>query len=194
MIPKTKQCILCPYKKEEDCLYNHDKCYSLSNIYYSYIIKIFPFNIIHKIINEIEYYRMEKYYNKIEKEYGDVNKEDDKFKFIWGIKSYDDLCSAECGLMTMNDIGIVYNKKEKAYYLEIETAYGFDNYEAECDYLKNLLEVFTKYMDDNKLNKNKPFGLWMSSPCTDLKAKSIEELYTNFKIFVEGYCRLGKIK
>lgn len=193
MISKTEQCILCPYKKEEDCLYNHDKCYSLSNIYYGYIIKIFPFNIIHKIINEIEYYRIEKYYNKIEKEYGDVNKEDDEFKFIWGIKSYDDLCSAECGLMTMNDIDIVYNKKEKMYYLEVETAYGFDNYEREYKYLKNLLEVFTKYMDDNNLNKNEPFGLFMSQPCTDLKAKSIEELYTNFKIFVNGYCSLGGV-
>lgn len=28
----------------------------------------------------------------------------------------------------------------------------------------------------------------MSNPCTSMVAGSIEELYTNFKIFVDGFC------
>lgn len=192
MIPKTKQCILCPYKKEEDCLYNHDKCYSLSNIYYGYIIKIFPFNIIHKIIDRINELKEDIYCKNLENKYGDINKENDELKFIWGIKSYDDLCRADCGFYTMNDIDIVYDKENGRYLLGVETAYCFSNYEAECNYLKNLLECFTKYMDDNGFDKNRKLNLFMSQPCTDLKAKSIEELYTDFKIFVNGYCSLGE--
>ncbi len=133
---------------------------------------------------------LEKYYDNIEEKYGDINKEDENFKFIWGIKSCDDLSEENCGLMTMNDIDVVYDKEEKLYILGIETAYMFDNHKAECRYLKGLLEVFTKYMDENNLDKNEPFVLLFSQPKTKLKAESIEELYTNFKIFVEGFCRL----
>ena len=45
-------------------------------------------------------------------------------------------------------------------------------------------------MDKNNLNKDKEFMIFMSNPCIDTTAKSIEELYTNFKIFVEGYCKV----
>ena len=43
-------------------------------------------------------------------------------------------------------------------------------------------------MDDNGLNKKEPFKLFMSNPCTSMVADTIEELYTNFKIFVDGFC------
>lgn len=55
----------------------------------------------------------------------------------------------------MNGIDIVYFKDENFYAL----ACIFENYEAECKYLKNLLKLFTKYMDENGLNKNEPFRL-----------------------------------
>ena len=57
-------------------------------------------------------------------------------------------------------------------------------------YSVNVLKAFTKYMDDNGLNKNEPFRLFMNNPCTNMVANSIEELYTNFKIFVNGYLTL----
>lgn len=167
-----------------------NKCCSLSNIYYEHMIKIFPFNFVQKIIDKIKDYRIEKYYNNIENKYGDINKENDNFKFIWGIVSSDSLSNDCCGLMTMNDMDIVYDKKECLYMLGIETGYMFDNYKDKCKYLKSLLKVFTKYMDENSLDKNKPFDLFFSQPKTELKGKSVEELYTNFKIFVEGFCRL----
>lgn len=43
-------------------------------------------------------------------------------------------------------------------------------------------------MNDNGLNKNKRYDLFMGNPCTSMVANSIEDLYTNFKIFVDGFC------
>lgn len=88
----------------------------------------------------------------------------------------------------MNGIDIVYFKDENFYAL----ACIFENYEAECKYLKNLLKLFTKYMDENGLNKNEPFRLQTNSPATTIEAETIEELYTNFKIFVYDFCFLDK--
>ena len=56
-ITKDKQCILCPYKHEDGCLYNHDNCYSLSNIYHGKICKYFPFK-------QIENFKTERNYKK----------------------------------------------------------------------------------------------------------------------------------
>lgn len=122
--------------------------------------------------------------------------EDDTLKFIWGVKSYDDLSEADACLHTMNDIDIVYNKEKKVYVLGLETIYMFDNFLAECAYLKGCLDSFTQYMDENGLSKNEPYRLFMSNGCTSIEAETIEELYTNFKIFVDGFCmqRIEEIK
>ena len=114
--------------------------------------------------------------------------EDDNMRFIWGVKSWDDLTGADACLHTMNDIDIIYDKNAKVYMLGVETAYLFKTYGDECAYLRNCLNAFAKYMDDNGLSKNEPYRLWMSNPCTSMKAETIEELYTNFKIFVDGFC------
>lgn len=116
--------------------------------------------------------------------------EDASIKFIWGIKSWDDLSGADACLYTMNDIDITYDKEKNIYMLGVETAYLFKTYGDECQYLKDCLNAFTKYMDDNGLSKNEPYRLWMSNPCTSMEAETIEELYTNFKIFVNGFCGL----
>ena len=42
-------------------------------------------------------------------------------------------------------------------------------------------------MDDNGLKKNESYRVFMNNLCTSIKADSIEELYTNFKIFVDGF-------
>lgn len=114
--------------------------------------------------------------------------ETDDIKFIWGVKSFDNLSGSDANLYTMNDIDIVYDKKNSEYMLGVETAYLFDSFEAECNYLVDCLNVFTKYMDDNGLEKNRPYNLFFRDPCTPTTAKSIEELYTSFKIFVDGFC------
>ena len=196
-------CILCKYNKYNkngDNCYNHrekdeygyfvNKCKSLSNIYYGTLIKFFPFKQINYFLTNRAWRKEEKYIKEMDKEYGDCSLETDDFKFIWGIKSYDDLSCADACLYTMNDIDIIYDKKKKEYILGIETAYLFKTYDDECKYLCDCLKAFTKYMDDNGLNKNEPFRLFMSNPCTSIIANSIEELYTNFKIFVNGYLTL----
>lgn len=114
--------------------------------------------------------------------------EDETMKFIWGVKSWDCLSPSDANLYTMNDIDIIYNKGNGMYMLSIETAYFFETHAAECEYLQDCLKAFTKYMDDNGLNKNEPYRLWMSNHCTNMEAQTIEELYTNFKIFVDGFC------
>ena len=195
--------ILCKYNKYNkngDNCYNHrekdeygyfvDKCKSLSNIYYGTIIKFFLFKQIHDFRAERAWRKEEKYNEKMKERYGDCSLETDDFKFIWGIKSWDDLSGADACLYTMNDIDIIYDKRKKEYILGIETAYLFKTYNDECKYLSDCLKAFTKYMDDNGLNKNEPFRLFMNNPCTNMVANSIEELYTNFKIFVNGYLTL----
>lgn len=194
-------CMLCKYKKynkdkEYGCWeargldehgYPVGKCYSLSNIYYGTILKFFPFKQIHSLKTRFDYWRYDKYLEKMDKEYGNYTLETDKTKFIWGVKSWDDLTGQDACMWTMNDIDITYDKKENKYMLGVETAYCFENHAAECKYLQDCLKAFTKYMDDNGLDKNKPFSLFFSQPCTSMVADSIEELYTNFKIFVDGF-------
>ena len=114
--------------------------------------------------------------------------EDGNLKFIWGVKSWDDLSGADACLYTMNDIDIIYDKEKRVYMLGVETAYLFKTPAAECEYLRDCLRAFTKYMDDNGLNKNEPYRLWMNNPCTSMTAETIEELYVGFKIFVDGFC------
>ena len=196
-------CILCKYNKYNkngDNCYNHrekdeygysiNKCKSLSNIYYGTIIKFFPFKQIYDFRSERAWRKEEKYNKEMDEKYGDCTLETDDIKFIWGVKSFDDLSSSNACLYTMNDIDLTYDKQKREYMLGIETAYMFDSYDDECKYLSDCLKAFTKYMDDNGLNKNEPFRLFMSNPCTNMVANSIEELYTNFKIFVNGYLTL----
>ena len=57
---KDKRCILYPYKKEENCMDNHEKCYSLSNIYYGTLIK---FSHLNKSIIFPQKYPIEKRIN-----------------------------------------------------------------------------------------------------------------------------------
>ena len=196
-------CILCKYNKynkDDDSCFNHrekdeygypiGECKSLSNIYYGTLIKFFPFKQIDYFLTNRAWRKEEKYIKEMDKEYGDYTLETDDLKFIWGVKSFDDLSSSNACLYTMNDIDLTYDKQKREYMLGIETAYMFDSYDDECKYLSDCLKAFTKYMDDNGLNKNEPFRLFMNNPCTNMVANSIEELYTNFKIFVNGYLTL----
>lgn len=196
-------CILCKYNKynkDNDSCFNHQekdrygypagKCKSLSNIYYGTIVKHFPFKQMDHFLTKRAYKKENKYVEEMDKKYGDYTLETDDYKFIWGVKSFDDLSGANVCMYTMNDIDIVYDKKRKVYILEVETAYMFETHAAECDYLLECLNAFTKYMDDNGLNKNEPYRFFMNNLCANTEAETIEELYTNFKIFVSGYCSL----
>lgn len=195
-------CIFCKYRKlnknhdyacmdsweKDESGYPIGKCNSLSNIYYGKIIKLFPFKQIDYWRTERAYKKEEKYNEAMDKKYGDCGIETDDWKFIWGITSWDDLSGHEANMYTMNDIDITYDKQKKEYMLGVETAYMFETYASACNYLRTCLDAFSKYMDANGLDKNKQYSLFMSNPCTSMVADSIEELYTNFRIFVDGFC------
>lgn len=142
-------------------------------------------NLEAKLYNYREYVANKKY----KKPYPDY--EDNEFncgslKHIWGIKSWDDLTGRDSSLRTLNDIDITFDRESKLYMLGIETIYEFENKDAECKYLKILLDAFKIYMDDNGYSKDHNLSLRCGS--TESSAETIEELYIHFKIFVDGYC------
>lgn len=109
-------------------------------------------------------------------------------KFIWGIKSFDCLSSAPANFYTMNDIDIIYSRKSGLYSLGIETAYTFESGKrGEAEYLNDLLQAFTQFMIDNNYKIDESHMLWMEIPSINCFAESIPNLYTQFRIFVEGY-------
>ena len=124
-------------------------------------------------------------------DYVEDSKHCGSLEHIWGVTSYDDLTGSEANLYTMNDIDITYDRDSKLYMLGIETAYMFKEprKQNECEYLRELLDFFDKYMDAMGLSKSFDKCLFFSQPTILTSAESIEELYMNFKIFVEGYCK-----
>lgn len=116
--------------------------------------------------------------------------ENEIMKFIWGIKSWDDLSGSDACLHTMNDIELDYLKNEKKYILSLETIFIFEEEEEhKLGYLESCLDAFTKFMVENGYNTEvKPqwwdvFGKGMSE-----YFDSIEECYGMFKLLVNAYC------
>lgn len=190
----NKQCLFCKYKYDSDACfdatYNHDfHCRSLSNIYHGKIAKWFPFNIVEKIKDEIEWKKAEKFYD----DFNEDGTENSTMKHIWGLKSYDDLSSVPCGLMSMNDIDVIYLKNENKYILSIETIYMFEDIHGQYRYMEYLLDKFTEFMTENNYDTTKEFGLYeVFTDGVNINAHfdSIEECYTAFKMFVNGFCSL----
>ena len=127
-------------------------------------------------------------------EYDDFDPYESKnMKFIWGIKSWDDLCDSDACLYTMNDIDLIYLKDEKKYILGIETIFCFEKEEHKLDYLKDCLDAFTKFMTENGYNTDiKPhwYDVFMKGMNTHFD--SIEECYGMFKMLVNGYCNFKR--
>lgn len=111
-----------------------------------------------------------------------------ELKFIWGIKSWDDLSDGDANMWTMNDIEIAYDRKTKEYALSIETVYQFkDSKNGEIKYLDGLLSAFTNYMNKNNYQTDKSFDFWTCQSVNLWRAKDIPALYTQFRLFVEGH-------
>jgi hypothetical protein len=152
-----------------------------------------------KIINQIKWFFRDKLWdiqhyievNRCKRLYPDY--EDNEYnigslKHIWGIQSWNDLSGKDSNLYSMNDIDITYDRKIKRYLLGIETHYMFKKQNEECEYLMELLDAFTIFMDAKGYSKEFRFPLFCGCPTILTSAESIEELYINFKIFVLGYC------
>lgn len=108
-------------------------------------------------------------------------------QFIWGhSEQTDGVASFE----TLNNIDVYYNRDEKKYYLDIETAYVFASKKNEVSYLLELLIYFKQYMKKQNIDSSgKELNLWTIADETDglFRADTIEELYAKFAIFVYGY-------
>lgn len=169
------------------------ECNSLSNIWYGKLNKYFPFNIIQYFIDKHEEKITEEYYN----DYNEDFTENSSMKFIWGLKSYDDLSSCDANLETMNDIDLIYLKNEKRYILGV-TAYMFNSKEAEKEYFKTLLDKFTKWMEEQGYNNTNstlnPYGdmyeIVSGGININTHFNTIEDAYRTFKLLVNGYLTL----
>lgn len=110
-----------------------------------------------------------------------------EYVFVWGVKASDDIGNRPACLHTMNDIDIRYSRRNKNYVLGIETAYMFDSKDLEVAYLESLLDNFSRYVEESGLSTDEPYRFLMSAPQSPFEGETIQELYTNFKIFVNGY-------
>lgn len=149
--------------------------YVLYGLYWRYIAPVFE--KIHKA-------KMKRLYP----DYVDDAYNADELKFIWGVRSWDDFSSGEgVNFYTMNDIDIYFDRKRGKYGLDIETAYHIDSNEGKCQYVRGLLDRFTEYMVKNNLSTEPKYLLDFSNLDMKFEADTIEELYTRFKIVVDGY-------
>ena len=200
-------CIFCKYRKlnknhdyacmdsweKDEYGYTIGECNSLSNIWYGKLSKYFPFNIIQYFIDKHEEKIAEEYYD----DYNEDFTENSSMKFIWGLKSYDDLSSCDANLETMNDIDLIYLKDEKKYILSVETAYMFNSKEAEKEYFKVLLDKFTKWMKEQGYNTNSTLNTYddmyeIFSGYININThfNTIENAYITFKLLVNEYLTL----
>ena len=190
-----KQCLFCKYKYDQDACFkateNGFHCRSLSNILYG---TIFELPVIKQIYDTYHDYKIEKNIKEYEEYY--INKyETQDTKFIWGLKSYDDLCDSDACIFTMNDIDIIYLKNENKYVLSIETIYMFDDEHGKYSYMKHLLDKFTEFMKQNNYDITKEFCLYdvfTEGININTHFDSIEDCYSAFKMFVNGFCSLEK--
>ena len=117
--------------------------------------------------------------------------EDESMKFIWGVKSWDDLSGSDACLYTMNDIELDYLKNENKYLLSIETIFNFEKEEYKLNYLKRCLDAFEKFMIENGYNTEvKPHWWDVFGDGINAHFDSIEECYGMFKLLVNGYCNI----
>ena len=111
-------------------------------------------------------------------------------KFIWGLKSYDDLSSCDVNFYSMNDIDIYFNRDTQKYILGIETIFKFESQDHRIKYLERLLKAFKEYMSGKFDSTFDPHNLYLYNDGNFFQASSLTELYYKFEIFVTGYSQL----
>lgn len=119
-----------------------------------------------------------------------IEEVENKYEFIWGIKSGDDLCNSECNLLTMNDFEIIYLKYEQKYTMFLETIYEFVSPEEEKNYLADICDKFTDWMDENGYDRYKKLSLndlFYKNYSMESEFDSIEDLYATFAMLVRTY-------
>lgn len=123
---------------------------------------------------------------------------DDEFnigssQFIWGILSGDDICgSQKAHFYTLNDLDIIFDRENLTYSLSIETIYGFPTEENRKNYLKELLNKLTLWMNqqgyDTNYEAKNIYSIFTYGLNINSNFESIPQLYGTFKFLVEAYC------
>lgn len=132
---------------------------------------------------------MQGFIRKLFKHNKDTETQVEDYKFIWGVKSRDDLTQSEPNLYTMNDLDICFDEKKKLYTLGLETIYQFESRTAKERYLSTLVQEFYTYLRENNLFDvaYDPFNLYVYNNGHLFEAESLTELYYKFKLFVQGF-------
>ncbi len=180
------KCLKCKNKRNDYC---YNQCDSLNNKSYPSLSNIgWHLPIIKHIKSLILDLQYKKEIKKEEKEYISEY-ETTTMKHIFGVVAYDDLTSNHANLYTMNDLDLTYLKDKKKYILGVETIYMFKNKNGDKEYMKQLLDIFTKWMIDNNYKINSPclWEVFTDGWNINTEFDTIEDAYAMFKLLVGGY-------
>ena len=171
--------------------YRCQECDALNNKSYPSLSNIsWHLPIIKHIKSLILTLQYKKEIKKEEKEYISEY-ETTTMKHIFGVVAYDDLTSNHANLYTMNDLDLTYLKDKKKYILGVETIYMFKNKNGDKEYMKQLLDIFTKWMIDNNYKINSPclWEVFTYGWNINTEFDTIEDAYAMFKLLVGGYIK-----
>ena len=182
------KCLKCKNKRNRNG-YCYNQCNSLDNKSYPSLSNIsWHLPIIKHIKSLMLDIQYKKEIKKEEKEYISEY-ETTTMKHIFGVVSYDDLTSNHANLYTMNDLDLTYLKDKKKYILGVETIYMFKNKNGDKVYMKQLLDIFTKWMINNNYEIKSPclWEVFTDGWNINTEFETIEDAYAVFKLLVEGY-------
>lgn len=182
---------------DEKCLHCSRKmCPSVSNILHGVIFEVPIIKQIYDYVSDKQFDRQMKIEEDMFNQYGDC--ENESIKLIFGALSGDEMVRKYgATLYTMNDLDVIYDKESKKYSASVEAIYQWDEISGISIYLQSLLNQFTKYMVDNKLDTNYKisfYDIFYGKIAMECEAKTIEECYAKFKFMVDGYCRMWNDK
>lgn len=120
----------------------------------------------------------------------------EKVKFVWGIKSANDVSGRPCDMYTLNDFDIWYDPITKSYHYDIETAYDFRGMTGQEKYLKMIFKEFTKWMRKKGHDTDYKPQIYDLFSCDRWKCgfETLEELYADFKLKCMGFALMNSRK
>lgn len=143
------------------------------------------------MFNKIREWQYRRKYKKLYPDWEDNEYNISEFKFVWGLRSGDDLSSfITVNFYTMNDLDLYYDRKREVYILDIERAYVFNSVEAEIKYLRRLRESLKEYLLSQGVELNFKPRLWavyIGEKKSFCEADTLEELYWQFDTFIKGF-------
>lgn len=148
-------------------------------------------DILDKFIQEVKHLSkdLEKEKARCAKEYPDW--EDNEFnmldhKFIWGYNVNPNITPS---FLSWDDAFVYFNRKDNKYYMTIDTGLFTRGYQdepawVEIERLSRIDEAFRNFLIENDLRMNADFEFFQD---LFLCADNLTELYTKFRIQLEGY-------